>query len=63
MPCDVSTHWNSTFNMLEFAVDYHAAIDAITSSHDLNLHKHELADNEWAIAVNLHDILKASTIL
>jgi len=63
MPRDVSTRWNSTFDMLNFAIDYHAAIDAVTSSCDLNLRKYELADNEWAIAVNLHDTLKACTIL
>ena len=63
MPRDVSTRWNSTFDMLDFAIDYRAAIDAITSSRDLNLRKYELADNEWAIAVNLRDTLKACTIL
>ena len=57
MPCNVLTCWNSTFDMLDFA------IDAVTSNHDLNLHKYELADNKWAIAVNLCDTLKVCTIL
>lgn len=48
--------------MLDFAIAYRAAIDAITSNRDLNLCKYELEDNEWAIAMNLHDILKACTI-
>lgn len=62
MPRDVSTQWNSTFDMLNFAINYCAAIDAITSNCDLNLRKYKLADEEWDIAVNLHDTLKACTI-
>ena len=37
MPHDVSTQWNSTFNMLDFAVNYHAALDTITSERDMKL--------------------------
>jgi len=59
MPRDVSTHWNSTFDLLNFPIDYRAAIDAVTSNRDFNLRKYELADEEWAIAVNLRDTLKA----
>ena len=58
MPPDVITRWNSTFDMLNFAIDYRAAIDAITCNHDLNLRKYELEDDEWVIAVNLCDTLK-----
>ena len=63
MPRNVATCWNSTFDMLDFTIDYRAAIDAITPNCDLNLRKYELADNEWDIAMNLHDTLKACTIL
>ena len=63
MPRDVATRWNSTFDMLDFAIDYRLAIDAVTSNRDLSLRKYELADNEWAIATNLHDTLKVRTIL
>ena len=35
MPHDVSTQWNSTFNMLNFAIDYHMAINSMTSIQDL----------------------------
>ena len=59
MPCDVSTCWNSTFNMLNFTIDYHIAINMVISNRDLNLHKYKLADEEWATAENLCDTLKA----
>ena len=59
MPRDVSTRWNSTFDMLNFAIDYRPAIDSMTSNRDLNLRKYELEDDEWAVAENLRDTLKA----
>ncbi|KAF5312268.1 hypothetical protein D9619_003301 [Psilocybe cf. subviscida] len=37
MPRDVLTRWNSTFEMLEFAITYRGAIDAMTSERSLNL--------------------------
>ena len=49
--------------MLDFAVNYRAAIDAITSACDLNLRKYELADHEWATTVQLRDTLKGCSIL
>lgn len=58
MPCDVPTCWNSTFNMLNFAIKYCAAIDTVTSNHDINLRKYELEDDKWIIAKNLCDTLK-----
>jgi hypothetical protein len=58
MPHDVSTRWNSTYEMLEFAVDYRRAIDAMAAHHDLNLQKYELELAEWKIAAELHDVLK-----
>jgi hypothetical protein len=59
MPRDVSTRWNSTFDMLDFALNYRVAIDEITSIRDFNLRKHELQDDEWEVAEKLRDSLKA----
>ena len=42
--------------MLNFAIDYHMAIDSMTSIQDL--WKYELDNNEWVTAINLHDTLK-----
>jgi hypothetical protein len=45
--------------MLNFAVKYRAAIDSLTSNRELNLRKCELEDDEWEVAGNLRDTLKA----
>jgi len=37
LSCDVVTHWNSTFDMLNFAVQYRAVIDAMTADKSLKL--------------------------
>jgi hypothetical protein len=59
MPRDVATRWNSTFDMLDFALEYRLPIDEMTSNRDLNLRKYELQDDEWMAAENLRDTLKA----
>ncbi|KAG0698043.1 hypothetical protein DFH29DRAFT_810876 [Suillus ampliporus] len=37
MPRDISTRWNSTFEMLDFAIEYRKAIDTITDRRRLGL--------------------------
>ncbi|KIK77116.1 hypothetical protein PAXRUDRAFT_167770, partial [Paxillus rubicundulus Ve08.2h10] len=56
MPCDVVTHWNSTFDMLEYALKHRKAVDTMTQRRDLGLRKFELMDHEWKI------ILKDTTL-
>jgi hypothetical protein len=58
MPRDVSTRWNSTYDMLEFAVDNREALDAITGNQRMKLRQFELSEEDWEIATKLRDVLK-----
>ncbi|KIK77092.1 hypothetical protein PAXRUDRAFT_167828, partial [Paxillus rubicundulus Ve08.2h10] len=48
MPRNVATCWNSTFDMLDYALSHRNAVDAITQRRDLGLRKFKLGDHEWA---------------
>jgi hypothetical protein len=62
MPRDVSTRWNATFDMLTFAVDYREGIDEITGNVKMKLRQFELTEEEWIIAKQLSEVLKASKL-
>ena len=46
IPRDVSTRWNSTYVVLEFADEYQEAIDDLTATNK-ELRKFELSEEEW----------------
>ena len=58
MLCDVSTWWNSTFDMLNFAVDNKAAINKLTGDQSMELQTFELHNSDWEIARQLHNTLQ-----
>ncbi|KAG2368824.1 hypothetical protein BDR07DRAFT_1448069 [Suillus spraguei] len=58
MPQDVATCWNSTFNMLNFGLQYQAAIDVMTDKRKLGLGEYELSEEEWTLVKPLWDVLK-----
>ncbi|KAF8168386.1 hypothetical protein B0H34DRAFT_626738, partial [Crassisporium funariophilum] len=37
MPRDVTTRWNSTYDMVDFACEFREALDAITANRSMNL--------------------------
>ena len=59
MPHDVSTRWNSTYDMLSFAIKYREAMESMTVDQKNDLRKFELAEEECVIAEEVCDMLKA----
>lgn len=57
MPRDVTTRWNSTYQLLKFALAYRQAIDLMTERHR-DLHDFQLEDDEWVVLKALKDILE-----
>jgi hypothetical protein len=58
MPRDVTTRWNSTYDMLDFAVVHKSVVNAMTNDVDNNLRTYEMNTREWGFAEELRDVLK-----
>ena len=58
IPCDVVTRWNSTYDMMRFALEYREPIDTITANKELKLRKYELDDEDWRIIKDLVSVLE-----
>ena len=50
------TYWNSTYDMLKFALQYCKAINGITSDRDMR--KYELLEDEWGLVQQLGSVLQ-----
>jgi hypothetical protein len=63
LPRDVSTQWNSTFDMLDAAIEKCKAIDELTGEKKNKVQELELQEEEWEILGQLRDILEVSATL
>jgi hypothetical protein len=62
IPCDVSTRWNSTYDMLSFILEHKAAIIKMTGEQEMKLRKYKLDKREWDLIDQLCKALKACSI-
>jgi hypothetical protein len=62
MPHDVTTCWNSTYDMLKFMLEYHKAINILTADRQNKLCNCELSEWEWMIVAQLSHVLKVSDV-
>ena len=62
IPHNVTMCWNSTDDMLDFALKYHKAIDILMADRQNKLWNYELSEREWTITKQLCDILKVSDV-
>jgi hypothetical protein len=58
LPRDVSTRWNSTYDMLEAALKLKPAVTKFTERAGNGVRDYELDDAEWEILEQLRDVLK-----
>lgn len=57
MPRDVATRWNSTSDMLDFALEFKGPLRSFMSDANLKLQKYQLTKEEWTVAEELSTAL------
>nr|GAT43317.1 predicted protein [Mycena chlorophos] len=62
IPRDVRTRWNSTYDLLRFALKYRKAIEAFTGHRDNGVRALELTEPEWKILHQMCTRLKEATM-
>ena len=62
IPRDVKTRWNSTYDMLNVAMEYRKVIDDITANKSLKLRQYELDEDGWEVIGDLLHVLKVTFI-
>ena len=62
IPRDVKTRWNSTYDMLNVAMEYRKVIDNITANKSLKLRQYELDEDGWEVIGDLLRVLKVTFI-
>ena len=55
---DVTTRWNSIYNMLACLITYSDAVEQFTSDHQNDLRQYELNKADWVIVTKLCRVLK-----
>lgn len=63
IPRDVTTRWNSTYDMLKFILEHRKAIDKFTADKDNDLRPFELSREEWKVIKQLCDILQVNSVV
>ena len=58
MSRDVTTRWNSTYDLLHFVVMYRSTVEQFTSDRQNDLRQYELKEAEWVIVTELCIVLK-----
>jgi hypothetical protein len=57
IPRDVTTRWNSTYDMLTFTLEYRHVVERFVADQKNNLRELELSEDEWKIVAQLSDVL------